>query len=81
LLLSPVPVTGASISLTFAEAGQAGSEISITNTQGQRLYNYTTQASTDTALSLPVERLAAGVYIVSVRVPGQALRHARFVKL
>jgi hypothetical protein len=81
LLLSPVPVTGANISLTFAEAGQAGSEISITNTQGQRLYNYTTQASADAALSLPVERLAAGVYIVSVQVPGQALRHARFVKL
>jgi hypothetical protein len=81
ILLSPVPVTGASISLAFAEAGQAGSEISITNTQGQRLYNYTTQASADAALSLPVERLAAGVYIVSVRVPGQALRHARFVKL
>ena len=81
LLLSPVPVTGASISLTFAEAGQAGSEISITNTQGQRLYNHTTQASDVAALSLPVEGLAAGVYIVSVRVPGQALRHARFVKL
>jgi hypothetical protein len=81
LVLSPVPVTGASVSLTFAEAGQAGSEISIINTQGQRLYTYTTQASTDAALSLPVERLAAGVYIVSVRVPGQALRHARFVKL
>jgi hypothetical protein len=81
LLLSPVPVTGASISLAFAEAGQAGSEISITNTQGQRLYSYTTQASADAALNLPVERLAAGVYIVSVRVPGQALRHARFVKL
>jgi len=81
LVLSPVPVTGASISLTFAEAGQAGSEISIINTQGQRLYTYTTQASTDAALSLPVEGLAAGVYIVSVRVPGQALRHARFVKL
>ncbi len=81
LLLSPVPVTGSSISLTFAEAGQAGAEISITNTQGQRLYNHTTQASTGAALSLPVESLAAGVYIVSVRVPGQALRHARFVKL
>jgi hypothetical protein len=81
LLLSPVPVTGASLSLTFAEVGQAGSEISIINTQGQRLYNYTTLASDDAALSLPVERLAAGVYIVSVRVPGQALRHARFVKL
>jgi hypothetical protein len=81
LLLSPVPVTGSNISLTFAEAGQAGSEITITNTQGQRLFSQTTQASADAALSLPVERLAAGVYIVSVRVPGQAVRHARFVKL
>lgn len=81
LQLSPVPVTGSTIALSFAEAGQAGAEISITNTQGQRLYNYTTQASDVAALSLPVERLAAGVYIVSVRVPGQALRHARFVKL
>jgi hypothetical protein len=81
LLLSPVPVTGASLSLTFAEAGQAGAEISIINTQGQRLYSQITQASSDAALSLPVERLAAGVYIVSVRVPGQAVRHARFVKL
>jgi hypothetical protein len=81
LLLSPVPVTGSNISLTFAEVGQAGSEITITNTQGQRLFSQTTQASADAALSLPVERLAAGVYIVSVRVPGQAVRHARFVKL
>ncbi|MBJ6142064.1 T9SS type A sorting domain-containing protein [Hymenobacter sp. BT559] len=81
LLLSPVPVTGSNISLTFAEASQAGSEISIINTQGQRLYSQTTQASGNAALSLPVEHLAAGVYIVSVRVPGQAVRHARFVKL
>jgi hypothetical protein len=81
ILLSPVPVTGSNISLTFAEAGQAGSEITITNTQGQRLFSQTTQASANAALSLPVERLAAGVYIVSVRVPGQAVRHARFVKL
>ncbi|MFD1872066.1 T9SS type A sorting domain-containing protein [Hymenobacter bucti] len=81
LLLSPVPVTGASLSLSFAEAGQAGTEISIINTQGQRLFSQTTQTSSDAVLSLPVERLAAGVYIVSVRVPGQAVRHARFVKL
>jgi hypothetical protein len=81
ILLSPVPVTGSNISLTFAEAGQAGSEITITNTQGQRLFSQITQASANAALSLPVERLAAGVYIVSVRVPGQAVRHARFVKL
>jgi len=81
LLLSPVPVTGASLSLTFAEAGQAGAEITIINTRGQRLFSQTTQASSEAALSLPVEGLAAGVYIVSVRVPGQAARHARFVKL
>jgi hypothetical protein len=81
LQLSPVPVSGGSLSLTFAEANQAGAEISITNTQGQRLFSQTTQASSDATLSLPVERLAAGVYIVSVRVPGQAVRHARFVKI
>lgn len=81
LVLSPVPATGASISLTFAEVSQAGAEISIINTQGQRLLSYTTEASDSASLSLPIERLAAGVYIVSVRVPGQALRHARFVKL
>lgn len=81
LILSPVPATGASISLAFAEAAQAGSDITITSTSGQRLLNYTTQASNATELSLPIEKLAPGVYIVSVRVPGQALRYARFVKL
>jgi hypothetical protein len=81
LQLSPVPVSGGSLLLTFAEANQAGAEISITNTQGQRLFSQTTQANSDAALSLPVESLAAGVYIVSVRVPGQAIRHARFVKI
>jgi hypothetical protein len=81
LVLSPVPVTGASISLTFAEAAQAGSEITITSTSGQRMLSYTTQASNAAELNLPVEKLAPGVYIVSVRVPGQALRYARFVKL
>jgi hypothetical protein len=81
LQLSPVPVTGSTISLAFAEAGQAGAEIAIINTQGQRLFTQTTQASSEAAINLPVERLAAGVYIVSVRVPGQAVRHARFVKL
>jgi hypothetical protein len=81
LQLSPVPVSGSSLLLTFAEANQAGAEISITNTQGQRLFSQTTQANSDSALSLPVESLAAGVYIVSVRVPGQAIRHARFVKI
>ncbi len=81
LILSPVPVSGAKISLSFAEATQAGSEITITNTKGQRLLNYTTQASNDEALSLPVENLAPGVYIVSVRVAGQAVRYARFIKM
>ncbi|RZK23684.1 MAG: T9SS type A sorting domain-containing protein [Hymenobacter sp.] len=81
LLLSPVPVTGANLSVTFAEAGQAGLEIAVVNTQGQNMLHYTTVASAETALSLPVEKLAAGVYIVSVRVPGQPVRHARFVKL
>lgn len=81
LILSPVPVTGASIALSFAEAAQAGSEITITSTSGQRMLSYTTQASNAAELSLPVEKLAPGVYIVSVRVPGQALRYARFVKM
>jgi hypothetical protein len=81
LQLSPVPVTGSSLSVALAEAGQAGLEVAITNTQGQRLLHFTTQASTDAALSLPVAQLAAGVYIVTVQVPGQAVRHARFVKL
>lgn len=82
LLLSPVPVTGSQqLSVMLAEAGQAGLDVAVTNTQGQRLLHFTTEASSQASLSLPVEQLAAGVYIVSVRVPGQALRHARFVKL
>jgi methionine-rich copper-binding protein CopC len=81
LILSPVPVTGDNISLTFLEAAQAGSEIAITNTSGQRMLRYTTQASNDEALSLPVGNLAPGVYIVSVQVPGQVLRYARFIKM
>jgi|GEM_PF-2013713 len=81
LQLSPVPVTGASLSVALAEAGQAGLDVAVTNMQGQRLLHLITAASPDTALSLPVGQLAAGVYIVSVRVPGQAVRHARFVKL
>ena len=81
LQLFPVPVTGASLSVALAEAGQAGLEVAVTNTQGQRLLHFTTEASPDAALSLPVAQLAAGVYIVTVRVPGQAVRHARFVKL
>ena len=80
LTLSPVPA-GTSLSLAMTEVGQAGIEVAIINTQGQRLVNFTTEASTDAALSLPVANLAAGVYIVSVRVPGQSVRHARFVKL
>jgi hypothetical protein len=81
LVLSPVPVTGASISLTFAEVAQAGSEITLTDMKGQRLLNFTTQASQAEELSLPVANLAPGVYIVSVRMPDQAVRYARFVKM
>jgi hypothetical protein len=80
LTLSPVPVTS-SLSVAFAEASQAGLEVAIMNTQGQQLLHLTTQASTDAALSLPVESLAAGVYILTVQIPGQSVRHARFVKL
>lgn len=82
LTLSPVPVSGTdNLAVGLAEAGQAGIMVAVTNTQGQRLMSFTTQASTDGALSLPVTSLAAGVYIVTVQVPGQAARHARFVKL
>lgn len=82
LTLSPVPVSGTdNLAVGLAEAGQAGIMVAVTNTQGQRLISFTTQASTDAALSLPVTSLAAGVYIVTVQVPGQAARHARFVKL
>jgi hypothetical protein len=81
LVLSPVPVTGASISLTFAEVAQAGSEITLTDMKGQRLLNFTTKASQAEELSLPVANLAPGVYIVSVRMPDQAVRYARFVKM
>lgn len=82
LTLSPVPVSGSdNLSVGLAEAGQAGIAIAITNAQGQRMLSFTTQASTDAALSLSVTNLAAGVYIVTVQVPGQAARHARFVKI
>jgi len=82
LTLSPVPVSGTdNLSVGLAEAGQAGIMVAVINTQGQRLMSFTTEASTDGALSLPVTSLAAGVYIVTVQVPGQAARHARFVKL
>ena len=80
LVLSPVPVSGTSLSLTFAEAGLAGSQVTVSNTQGQRMLSITTETSADVALSLPVEKLAPGVYIVRVQVAGQSPRFARFVK-
>ena len=81
LTLSPVPVSDTNLSVGLAEAGQAGIVVAVTNTQGQRMLGLTTQASADAALSLPVATLAPGVYILTVQVPGQAVRHARFVKL
>jgi hypothetical protein len=81
LVLSPVPVDGPSLSVSFAEAGQAGQEVAIINTQGQRMLHFTTQGTAEGTLSLPVANLAAGVYIVRIQTPGQAVRHARFVKL
>lgn len=80
LVLSPVPATDANLSVAFAEVGQAGLEVAILNTQGQRMLHFTTEASTDAALSLPVQSLASGMYIVQVQTPGQPLRYARFVK-
>ncbi|NML65615.1 T9SS type A sorting domain-containing protein [Hymenobacter sp. RP-2-7] len=80
LTLSPVPLQGGPLAVSFAEAGQAGTEIVVLNVQGQRVAHYTTAASTDAAVSLPLDNLAAGVYVLSVQVPGQATRHARFVK-
>jgi hypothetical protein len=81
LVLSPVPVDGPNLSVSFAEAGQAGQEVAVINTQGQRMLHFTTQGSADGTLNLPVANLAAGVYIVRIQTPGQAVRHARFVKL
>jgi hypothetical protein len=81
LVLRTVPVTGGNIFLTFAEAAQAGSEIAITTTKRQHLLNYTTQTSKDEALSLPVENVAPGAYIMSVRVPSQTVRYACFVNM
>jgi hypothetical protein len=81
LVLSPVPVDGPNLSVSFAEAGLAGQEVAIINTQGQRMLHFTTQNSGEATLSLPVANLAAGVYIVRIQTPGQAVRHARFVKL
>lgn len=80
LVLSPVPANEANLSVAFAEAGQAGLEVAVLNTQGQRMLHFTTAASTDAALSLPVQTLAPGIYIVRVQAPGQAMRYARFVK-
>lgn len=80
LVLSPVPVSGPSLSLTFAEAGQAGSQITVSNTQGQRMLHFTTGASTEVSLNVPVEKLAPGVYILSVQTLGQSPRYTRFVK-
>jgi hypothetical protein len=81
IVLSPVPLDGPNLSVSFAEAGQAGQEVAIINTQGQRMLHFTTQNSAEGTLSLPVANLAAGVYIVRIQTPGQAVRHARFVKL
>jgi hypothetical protein len=81
LVLSPVPVSGSSVSLTFAEAGQAGSQITVSNTQGQRMLHFTTEASSEVSLSVPVEKLVPGVYILSVQAVGQSPRYTRFVKL
>ena len=80
LTLSPVPLQSGPLAVSFAEVGQAGTEILVLNMQGQRVARYTTAASTDGAVSLPLDNLAAGVYVVSVQVPGQATRRARFVK-
>jgi hypothetical protein len=81
IVLSPVPLDGPNLSVSFAEAGQAGQEIAIINTQGQCMLHFTTQNNAEGTLSLPVANLAAGVYIVRIQTPGQAVRHARFVKL
>jgi hypothetical protein len=81
IVLSPVPVDGPNLSVSFAEASQAGQDVTIINTQGQRMLHFTTQNSGEATLSLPVANLAAGVYIVRIQTPGQAVRHARFVKL
>ena len=80
LTVSPVPVKDGPLTVAFAEANQAGSEVLIINTQGQRVGRFTTVAGSEAALSLPVSNLAPGVYILRVQVPGQAVRHARFVK-
>jgi len=80
LVLSPVPATEANLSVSFADAGQAGLEVAILNTQGQRMLHFTTEANTEAALSLPVQTLAPGIYIVRVQAPGQPMRYARFVK-
>nr|GFC32311.1 hypothetical protein [Tanacetum cinerariifolium] len=78
LVLSPVPATDANLSVAFAEVGQAGLEVAVLNTQGQRMLHFTTEASTDAALSLPVQGLAAGMYIVQQKAPAGSSQRALF---
>lgn len=80
LTLSPVPLKDGPLTVAFVGAEQAGSEVLVLNMQGQRVLRYTTTAGSEQSLSLPVGNLAAGVYILSVQVPGQAAQRARFVK-
>lgn len=79
LTLSPVPLDSNPLLVSFAEAGQAGVVIEVVNMQGQRVGRFASEGSAE-GVSLPLNHLAPGVYIVNVQVPGQATRHARFVK-
>jgi hypothetical protein len=79
LTLSPVPLDSNPLLVSFAEAGQAGAVIEVVNMQGQRVGRFASEGSSE-GVSLPLNHLAPGVYIVNVQVPGQAIRHARFVK-
>jgi len=79
LTLSPVPLDSSPLLVSFAEASQAGVMIEIVNMQGQRVGRFASEGSAE-GVSLPLNHLAPGVYIVNVQVPGQATRHARFVK-
>lgn len=79
LTLSPVPLDSSPLLVSFAEAGQAGAVIDVINMQGQRVGHFASEGSAD-GVRLPLSHLAPGVYIVNVQVPGQATRHARFVK-
>lgn len=80
LTLSPVPLDNSPLLVSFAEAGQAGAVIEVVNMQGQRVSRFATEGGSSEGVSLPLSHLAPGVYIVNVQVPGQATRHARFVK-